>query len=71
MNTREQVYRGWVAQLACAIYNDEEWDKQTVASLLHLGDKGLDYTFPGDPPERLEQEDFFAAIDRIFDRAGI
>lgn len=59
MNTREQVYRGWVAQLACAIYNDEEWDK------------GLDYTFSGDPPERLEQEDFFAAIDRIFDRAGI
>ena len=73
MNTAERmtVYREWVATLACAIYNDKGWDKQAVASFLHMGDPSLDYTFRGDPPGELTRDDFIAAMDRIFERAGI
>ena len=67
--TRIQIYRGWVATLACAIYNGEEdWDKQTVASFLHMGDPSIDYTFRGTPPETITEEDVFVALDRIFER---
>ena len=73
MNQSERmyVYRGMVATLACAIYNGENWDKQAVAGLFHMGEKNLDYVFPGDPPEKLTDEDVMAAMDRIFERAGI
>lgn len=73
MNTDERmnVYRGWVASLACAIYNGEDWDKQAVAASLHMGDSSFDYAFAGDPPERLTEDEVLAAIDRIFERAGI
>lgn len=70
--TRTQIYRGTIAALACAIYNGEGWDKQTIAAQLHMGDKSLDYTFPeGEVPEELSNEDVFAAMDGIFERAGI
>ena len=68
---RMHVYRGMVATLACAIYNGEDWNKQTVAGLLHLGDPSLDYVFSGHPPDELTEEDVYAALDRIFKRAGI
>ena len=73
MNPTERMnaYRAWVATLACALYNDEDWDKQTVASFLHMGDPSLDYSFRGDPPEELTFDDFIAAMDKIFERAGI
>ena len=73
MTTTERiyVYRGWVAALACAIYNGDSWDKQTVASFLHMGEQGFDYQFPDDPPEKLTEDDVMAAMDRIFERAGI
>ena len=52
-------------------YNDEDWDKQTIAGLLHMGDPSLDYAFPDDPPDKLTDKDVWDAIDRIFERAGI
>ena len=69
--TRTYTYRGLLAQLACAIYNDEGWDKQAVAALLHMGDPGNDYMFDGDPPAELTPEDVDAALDKIFERAGV
>ena len=36
MESRTHVYRGTIAALACAIYNREDWDKQTVAAQLHM-----------------------------------
>ena len=68
---RTHYYRGLAANLACAIYNGEEWDKQTLAALLQMGDPRFDYTFAEDPPERLTDDDVLAAIDRIFERHGI
>ena len=68
--SRIHTYRGWVAALACAIYNGEGWDKQTIAALLHMGDERYDYPFPGEPPEKLTEEDIFAAMDAVFRRAG-
>ena len=68
---RVVLYREWVATLACAIYNGEDWDKQTVAAFLHMGESRFDYMFAGDPPERLTEDEVIAAIDRIFERAGI
>ena len=60
-----------MATLAHATYNDECWDKQTLARFLHIGDPSLDYNFPGDPPEELTFDDFIAAMDRTFERAGV
>ena len=67
---RMHVYRGWVELLACAIYNDEGWDKQSVARLLHMGDPSLEYNFRN-PPERLTPDDVYEAMDRVFERGGI
>lgn len=71
VSPREHVYRGTIAALAQAIYNGDNWDKQTVAGQLHLGDPALDYTYPGEPPEELTDEDVFAALDEMFEKAGI
>ena len=71
LEERYQVCRGMVVTLADAIYNGQEWDKQAVAALLHMGDPSLDYAFPGEPPAALTDTDFFEALDRIFERAGI
>lgn len=71
MDDRTAWYRGAVMTLACAIYNEEGWDKQTVASFLHMGDPRRDYTFRGEPPEKLTDDDVVAAMDGIFERAGI
>ena len=60
--------REWVVELACAIYNGEDWDKQQVAAFLHMGEPGLDYTFRDEPPTTISREDVLAAIDRIFER---
>ena len=68
---REHVYRGLVGTLACAIYNDEQWDKQQLAALLHMGDPSLDYVFRDEPPAKLSYEDVLDAVDRIFERGGI
>lgn len=68
---RANVYRGMIAILAEVIYNGECWDKQTVAAQLHMGDPSLDYMFPGEPPKELTDEDVFAALDNIFEKAGI
>ena len=68
---RTNVYRGMVSGLACAIYNNEGWDKQNVAELLRLGDPTNDYMFRGDPPERLTEHEVDDALDRIFEWAGI
>lgn len=70
LNTEDRIdcYRGWVARLACAIYNGEGWDKQALASYLHMGDQGLDYTFPGNPPEELTEDAVLEAIDAMFAR---
>ena len=70
LKARNDVYRGHVSILAKAIYNGENWDKQAVAAQLHMGDEGLDYMFPGEPPEKLEEEDFLDALDKICERAG-
>lgn len=67
---RSNVFRGHAAILAEAIYNGENWDKQTVAAQLHMGDKGLDYMFPGEPPEKFEEEVFLDALDKLCERAG-
>ena len=73
MDTEERtsVYRGMICAFALAIYNGEDWDKQAVAAQLGMGDPSLDYTFAGDPPETLTEDDVFDALDRIFERAGI
>lgn len=71
LSTREHVYRGTIVALAKAIYNGECWDKQTVAAQLHMGDPALDYAYSGEPPEELTDEDVFAALDEMFERAGI
>ena len=68
---RLRITQEWAARLACAIYNGEGWDKQAVASFLHMGDSGLDYMFVGDPPETLNEDDFIDAMNRIFERAGL
>ena len=68
---RMKCYREWVAALACAIYNGEEWDKQQVASYLHMGESSLDYSYRGEPPERLELDEAIEAMDQIFEKAGI
>ena len=52
---RLRICQEWAARLACAIYNGEDWDKQAVASYFHMGEEGLSYWFPGDPPERLTE----------------
>ena len=63
---RMECYREWVAALACAIYNGEDWDKRQVISFLHMGDKSLDYDTWGIPPERLNPDDVILAMDRMF-----
>lgn len=69
---RTRYYRETIADLVCVIYNQEDWDKQTVAAQFHMGDKSLDYTFPeGEIPEKLTREDVLAAIDKIFERGGV
>ena len=42
-----------------------------LAGVSHMGEQGLDYQFPDDPPEKLTEDDVMAAMDRIFERAGI
>ena len=67
-----KAYRAWVAELAGVIYNGgkdydgNEWDKQTLASFLHMGDPSLDYVFPEPPPEKITYEDVLSAIDAMF-----
>ena len=70
---RTGYYREMIATLACVIYNeDESWDKQTVASQFHMGNKRFDYMFPEDSvPEKLSREDVLDAIDKIFERGGV
>lgn len=68
---RLRICQEWAARLACAIYNGEDWDKQAVASYFHMGEEGLSYWFPGDPPERLTEDDFIAAMRRIFELADL
>ena len=70
LESRNDVYRGHAAILAKAIYNGEEWDKQTVAGQLHMGDKDLHYMFRGNPPEQLEETDFLDALEKMCERAG-
>ena len=67
---RMDCYREWVAALACAIYNGEDWDKRAVISFLHMGDPSLDYDTRGEPPERMEPDDVILSMDRMFNRAG-
>ena len=73
MNVEDRMncYRGWVARLACAIYNGEEWDKQEVAAYLHMGESSLNYAYRDEPPERLEMDEAIDAMDRIFEQGGI
>ena len=73
MNTTERmnVYRGWVSDLACAIYNGECWTKEQLISYLHLGDPSLDYNTRGIPPDKMTPEHVEMAMDRIFTLAGI
>ena len=69
---RVRIYRGYIGQLACALYNDEEdWDKQAIGAFFHMGDPAQDYIFPDEPPITLTEEEFLDALDRIFERAGI
>ena len=68
---RTNIYRVYIGTLAAAIYNEEGWDKQQMASYFHMGDSSHSYAFPEEPPARLEIDDFIAALDRIFERAGI
>ena len=68
---RLRICQEWAASLACAMYNGEVWDKQAVASYFHMGEEGLSYTFQGDPPERLTEDDFIAAMNRMFERANL
>ena len=68
---RTHMYREWVATLACVIYTGENWDKQAVASFLHMGDPSLNYEFPGEPSDELTLDEAMEAMDRIFERAGI
>ena len=58
---RISVYRGMVMTLACAVYNGEDMGKDAVADLLRIEN----------PPETLTDEDAAAALDKIFERAGI
>lgn len=72
LEDRIACYRGWVMTLAGDRYNGgDEGDKQAVAALLHMGDRRLDYTFEGEPPEKLTDGDVASAMDAIFERAGI
>ena len=73
MNVEERmrIYREWVAALACAIYNEENWDKQQVISFLHLGDRSLDYTTRGTPPEKMTEDHVLMAMDNMFRQAGL
>ena len=73
MNTEERMdlYREWITRLACAIYNEEGWDKQVVIGYFEMGDKSLDYDTRGIPNADLTPDDVIGAIDRIFTRAGI
>ncbi len=66
---RMECYRDWVATLACAIYNDENWDKGNVISYLRMGDPSFDYDTKGIPPERMEPDDVLLAMDRMFTKA--
>ena len=72
MNDRREVYyRELIATLACGLYNGEDWDKQAVACLLHMGEERLDYTFDGPPPETMTHDDILKAVDDIIGKAGI
>ena len=69
LEARNDVYQGHVAILTKAIYNGENWDKQTVATQFHMGDRNLDYMFRGEPSEKLEEGDFLDALDKLCERA--
>ena len=69
LSVKDRIYRRMVATLACAIYNDDDWDKQKVAALLCMGDPTNDYMFKDNPPEKLTDKDVMAALDSIFERA--
>ena len=71
-DARIKCLRAWVADLALAIANEpDQWDLQTVAGHLHMGEKGLNYMFPDPVPEKLTGDQVQAAIDRIFEKAEI
>ena len=61
---RINSYRGWAARLACAMYNGEQWDREQMVEFLMFDDEI-------EPPEELTLDDAEAAMDAIFERAGI
>ena len=73
MNVEERmnIYRELVVDLACAIYNEEDWDKQRIISALRLGDPSFDYETRGIPPDELTREAVIMAMDNMFRQAGL
>lgn len=70
MEDREIWYREAIATLACAIANGEDWDLQTVAGFLHMGNEQEYYVFADPPPAQITREQVVDAVDTVFEQAG-
>ena len=69
---RESYYLGLATTLTLALYNEKDkWDKQAIAALLHMGDPSQDYIFPDEPPDKITDDQVYAAIRLILEKAGI
>ena len=70
IEVRTACYRGWITTLALELSRQGPDQLQAVAGLLHMGDEKLDYVFRN-PPAELDEEMIEAAMDRVFERAGV
>ena len=69
---RDQIYRRMIANLAKAIWNEEGWDKQSVASILGMLDERADYLLPPDMvPDTLTTRNVYEALDHVVEEAGL
>lgn len=71
LKDKYMVALGHAVGFATMLYNETDYDKNTIISQLHMGDKRYDYVLPEDQlPKKLTDDDVYGAFDNMFQKMG-